>query len=158
VLNHKEGYTYYVFSHSLALSDSFAGSVSASKQAKGDGGDALQPLLQEMKAVEEKDEHALNGTPNSLVESGFSVGTILEAEMMDPRYPNYTDTIHPVEVVAIQEDGVFLCRMLAFEAEDTDTWTVDLLHLPMEPEEHLTWNQADRVHFRCRNRKSRNKM
>jgi hypothetical protein len=143
----------------LALSESYAGSVSASEQAKSDRDDALHPTAQDVEAVEE------NHAPNSLVEgssevsSGFSVGTILEAEMMDPRFPNYKDTIHPVEVVAIQDDGVFLCRMLAFEPEDIDTWTADLLHLPVKPEEiQLTWNQGDRVHFRFRNRKSRNKM
>ena len=99
--------------------------------------------------------HACEGVLDS---RPFAVGTVLEAEMMDPRFPNYIDTIHPVEVVAIQENGVFLCRMLAFETEDTDTWTADLLHLPMEPKEHLTWNQGGHVHFRFRNQKSRNKM
>jgi hypothetical protein len=157
VLNHRA--TRSCFSHNLALSDSYPSS--ASEQAKGDTGDVFQPSSQVMKVLEGKEEHALDDAPNSSLEASraFAVGTVLEAEMMDPRFPNYTDTIHPVEVVAIQEDGVFLCRMLAFEPEDTDTWTADLLHLPVKPEEiQLTWNQGDRVHFRFRNRKSRNKM
>jgi hypothetical protein len=142
------------------LLDNYSGGVSASEQEKSDR-DVLQLSYQDVEAVE---EHL---APNSLVEaprealSGFTVGTVFEAEMMDPRFPNYTDTIHPVEVVAIQDDGVFLCRMLAFEPEDTDTWTADLLHLPVKPEDgtkYPTWNQGDRVHFRFRNRKSRNKM
>jgi hypothetical protein len=111
VLSHKTTRIHFSrvhFSHSLALSENYAGSVSASEQVKSDRDDALHPTAQDVEAVE---EHL---APNSLVEaplevsSGFSVGTILEAEMMDPRFPNYKDTIHPVEVVAIQDDGLGL--------------------------------------------------
>jgi hypothetical protein len=90
----------------------------------------------------------------------WAVATVLEAEMMDPSFPDYIDTIHPVEVVEIQDGTAFRCRMLAFGPQDIDTWTVDSLHLPRLEEEskRKSWNIGDHVHVRIRNRKSRNKM
>jgi hypothetical protein len=80
----------------------------------------------------------------------WKVGTLLEAEMMDPNFPNYRDTIHPVKVVK----EAYQCQLLAFEGEtNVDVWNADLLHEPRDYSPNESWNKDDEVHFRIRNRK-----
>ena len=86
----------------------------------------------------------------------WPVGFLLEAEMMDPDFPNYRDTIHPVKVIEVMEGGTsYRCELLAFK-NTSDIWTADLLHEPREHDENADWEKDDKVHFRIRNRKVRN--
>ncbi len=83
----------------------------------------------------------------------WPVGSLLEAEMMDPNYPNYRDTLHPVKVIEVMDDGTaYRCELLAFK-NSTDVWSADLLHESREHDENAQWKEDDRVHFRIRNRK-----
>jgi hypothetical protein len=67
------------------------------------------------------------------VQPQWDVGTILEAEMMDPKFVVYYGTIHPVRVVrAIPETNDYECALLAFGGVDTDLWDASLLHVPRD--------------------------
>jgi hypothetical protein len=85
----------------------------------------------------------------------WKVGTKLEAEMMDPNFPNYKDTIHPVKVVEVVDAGKgYRCRLLAFGGQqNVDVWNADLLHEPREFSPNDNWVKGDKVHFRICNRK-----
>ncbi len=85
----------------------------------------------------------------------WKVGTQLEAEMMDPNYPNYRDTIHPVKVVEMLDSGkAYRCQLLAFKDEtNVDIWPAELLHEPRDFSPNESWNKDDKVHFRIYNRK-----
>jgi hypothetical protein len=84
----------------------------------------------------------------------WAVGMLVEAEMMDPSFPNYTDTIHTVEIVEVLLDRNYRCRLTAFDGpNNVDVWTPDLLHAPRaggSPD--VAWMKNDRVHIRIRNR------
>lgn len=86
-------------------------------------------------------------------EPHWNVGMIMEAEMMDPRFPLYTDTIHPVQVNAVLSDREYRCRLLAFGGINDDVWGHDLLHEIRGAEEDIGYAVGDRVHIRMRNRK-----
>jgi hypothetical protein len=87
----------------------------------------------------------------------WAVGTELEAEMMDPEFPNYIDTIHPVRVVEVLPNGEYRCNLLAFGPEDCDVWPSALLHSP-RPDGDINgakaWKAGDQVHIRLRKRKA----
>jgi hypothetical protein len=87
----------------------------------------------------------------------WKVGTKLEAEMMDPEYSDYQDTLHPVEVVKVLDGGKdYRCRLLAFNDQSyVDTWRAEVLHEPREHDDNVQWKKGDEVHFRIRNRKVR---
>lgn len=89
-----------------------------------------------------------------VAEVGWAVGMSVEAEMMDPSFPNYTDTIHTVEIVEVLPDRAYRCRLVAFDGPDNvDVWTHDLLHAPREGDSpNVAWVKNDRVHIRIRNR------
>ena len=85
----------------------------------------------------------------------WEAGTILEAEMMDPDFPNYIDTIHRVKVVERQENGDYRCKLLAFdESDDSDVWSALQLHEVREAaaEEMIHLKKGDEVHIRIKNR------
>jgi hypothetical protein len=87
--------------------------------------------------------------------SGWKSGALLEAEMMDPDYPNYRDTLHPVRVVDVLDGGKkYRCQLLAFAGENNeDEWDAEFLHDPREHDKNAKWEKGDMVHFRLRNRK-----
>jgi hypothetical protein len=81
----------------------------------------------------------------------WRVGDVLEAEMTDPNFPRYLDTLHPVKVLAVlAEGGKYQCLLLAFESEDV--WSADELHEPRDCDENAQWKKGDEVHIRIRNR------
>lgn len=82
----------------------------------------------------------------------WSAETKLEAEMMDPKYPNYTDTIHPVEVVEVLPGAKYRCKLLAFGAKAIDIWPSTYLHEPTDAQKDAKWKLGDKVHVRIRNR------
>jgi hypothetical protein len=57
----------------------------------------------------------------------WGVGTLLEAEMLDPNFPNYMDTLHPVKVVEVLDGGKkYRCQLLAFAGENNaDEWDAE---------------------------------
>jgi hypothetical protein len=85
----------------------------------------------------------------------WGVGTLLEAEMLDPNFPNYTDTLHPVKVVEVLDGGKkYRCQLLAFDGENNvDEWDAEFLHDPREHDKNAEWKKGDKVHFRIRKRK-----
>jgi hypothetical protein len=87
----------------------------------------------------------------------WAVGMKLEAEMMDPAFPDYADTIHPVEVLEVLNDGKeYRCRLLAFDVSGgLDIWDAYQLHEPREAEPNRTWSRGQNVHIRIRNRRTR---
>jgi hypothetical protein len=102
---------------------------------------AVAAILETIISKEEKDQVRL-----------WKVGTLLEAEMMDPDYPDYRDTIHPVKVVEVIDSGkAYRCQLLAFGV--VDVWNADLLHEPRDYSPNESWSKDDEVHFRIRNRK-----
>lgn len=107
----------------------------------------VKGVISDAKEKEEEEEDFLEPGKK------WSVGTKLEAEMMDPMFPNYTDTIHPVEVVAALPGAKYRCKLLAFGPKAIDIWPSALLHEPMGSQKGLTWNLSDKVHIRIRNRK-----
>ena len=88
----------------------------------------------------------------------WPVDTVLEAEMMDDNFPTYRDTIHPVRVVEVLNDGKeYRCEMLAFGEQDV--WAADLLHAVRAAEEaSADLKEGDLVHVRMRKRKVRGKL
>jgi hypothetical protein len=87
------------------------------------------------------------------VQPQWEVGTILEAEMMDPKFVVYYGTIHPVRVVrVIPETNEYECALLAFGGVDTDLWDASLLHVPRDGQPRIPWKPGDTIHCRIRNR------
>ena len=79
-------------------------------------------------------------------------GTILEAEMMDPKFVKYYGTIHPVRVVkAILETNEYECSFLAF-GDGTDVWEAKYLHEPQVGQPNVSWEIGDNVHCLLRHR------
>jgi hypothetical protein len=86
----------------------------------------------------------------------WEAGTILEAEMMDPKFVVYYGTIHPVRVVrAIPGTNEYECALLAFGGVETDVWDASLLHAPRDGQPRIPWKSGDKVHCRIRNRIAR---
>jgi hypothetical protein len=82
----------------------------------------------------------------------WDVGTLLEAEMMDENFPDYKDTLHPVQVVEVLHNGKeYRCRLLAFD--DEDVWTADLLHKVRDSTGRKDYKNGDQVHIRIKNRR-----
>lgn len=81
----------------------------------------------------------------------WAVGTVLEAEMADPAFPCYRDTIHPVRVLEVLRDGAaYRCKLLAFDGKEAeDVWNAEQLH---EPREGGQVGDADNIHVRVRGR------
>jgi hypothetical protein len=90
-------------------------------------------------------------------EQKWESGTILEAEMVCSVGTNdYTDTLHPVNVLSWTMDGLYECQLLAFKGETSiDCWPEHFLHLPREAVINRIWNIGDKVHFLWRNRNVR---
>lgn len=89
----------------------------------------------------------------------WPVGQDLWAEMSDPSFPFYEDTIHPVRVVEVLDGGrSYQCKLSAFDDENsTDVWQAELLHLhghePGEPGANAVLEAGHNVHVRLRNRR-----
>lgn len=114
------------------------------------GIDGAAPKANEIVAPINDPIHVVDAGKNAHI---WPVGSLLEAEMMDPEFPNYRDTIHPVKVIEVIDDGTsYRCELLAFQ-DTSDIWTADLLHEPREHDENAVWEKDDKVHFRIRNRK-----
>lgn len=91
----------------------------------------------------------------------WQVGDILEAQMMDPKYPQFRHTIHRVYVQEVLENDQYECKLLAFrpsrddpdDDDDVDHWPSNLLHEVRDADLGVQWQRGQRVHVRIRNRK-----
>jgi hypothetical protein len=132
----------------LAVVAEVAEAVSSGLDPHANSVDASSDTGEEEEDEEEADEKAE-------LASGWKSGALLEAEMMDPDYPNYRDTLHPVRVVDVLDGGKkYRCQLLAFAGENNeDEWDAEFLHDPREHDKNAKWEKGDMVHFRLRNRK-----
>jgi hypothetical protein len=121
---------------------------SRKKVAKKKGTEGVKKLDDEKEMAE--DEKEKEGEE----EKRWEKGKRLEAEMMDPEFPQYLDTMHPVEVMEYLEDtNQYRCKLLAFANPDVvDVWEANMLHELREQDLGLVFKKNDPVHVRIRNR------
>ncbi len=133
-----------------------APAVAEGKRPRSDDSSEKAPVA--VAAEAQAHRIALDGEPaHAAVDvqprAAWPAGTRLEAEMMDPDFPNYTDTIHLVEVMELLEDGRYLCKLLAFDHITTDRWRPEWLHEQRGSNPDVQWAPGDSVHIRLRRRK-----
>lgn len=117
-----------------------------------------ETLLSGPERLKEAYEKFLTGAPGSqeslmtLKRTYWKAGSIVEAEMMDPDYPDYEDTIHRVRITEVLDGGKqFRCKLLAFKGpEAEDVWNAEQLHEPREA--NKVFADKKNVHIRVKGR------